>query len=101
MILNPTNWSVYNDTGIPKNLSSTWTHVKLISKVKLPGITFEPSLKKWVPNCSTWFCRIDCKVVSSLAWTGDPGLKRTLEKFLFLSKSSKYGDTFKLIVEIY
>ena len=31
VILNPTNWSVYNDTGIPKNASSTWMHVKLLS----------------------------------------------------------------------
>ena len=31
VILNPTNWLVYNDNGIPKNVSSTWTHVKLLS----------------------------------------------------------------------
>ena len=29
--LRPTNWSEYNDTGIPKNESSTWIHVKLLS----------------------------------------------------------------------
>ena len=59
VILNPVNWSRYKETGIPKNESSIWIQVKLPSYVRLPGITFEPSLKKWVPNCSIWFCKID------------------------------------------
>ena len=31
VILKPINWSEYNDTGIPKNASSIWIHVKLLS----------------------------------------------------------------------
>ena len=31
VILNPTNWFKYKETGIPRNASSTWTHVKLLS----------------------------------------------------------------------
>ena len=29
--LKPINWSEYNDTGIPKNVSSIWIQVKLVS----------------------------------------------------------------------
>ena len=56
----------------------TFIVVNALSQVTPPGITIEPSLKIWLPKDSIWFCKIDCNPVSSLAWTGYPGLKRTL-----------------------
>ena len=49
-----------------------------LSKVIAPGRTIEPSLKILLPKDSIWFCKIDWRVVNSLAWTGNPGLNRTL-----------------------
>jgi hypothetical protein len=42
----PTKLSRYNDTGIPKNYLQPELHNKRDMYVKLPGITFAPSLKK-------------------------------------------------------
>ena len=78
----------YTSTSVPKWVPSNCTAKYSGSKVIPPGTTTDPSLNIWLPNCSTWFCRIDCIVVSSRAWTGNPGLNRTLWKFLVLSKSS-------------
>ena len=74
----PFNWSTYNETGIPKWLESNFIEKYSASYWLLPGITIDPSLNIWLPNDSIWSCRIDCKVVNSLAWTGFPGLNNTL-----------------------
>ena len=76
--LNPLSSFKYNEIGTPKWSFSTIIEKYSSSYAILPGITIEPSLNIWVPNDSIWFCKIDCKVLNSLAWTGNPGLNNTL-----------------------
>ena len=73
-----TRASRYTVISIPKCVGFTLTVVNWLSQVTPPGITIEPSLNIWVPKDSIWLCKIDWRPVNSLAWTGYPGLKRTL-----------------------
>ena len=74
----PTNelkyWVISNPLKVLWSSKEVW----FADTTKDPGITTDPSLKIWLPNCSTWFWTILCRVVSSLAWTGCPGLNNTL-----------------------
>ena len=78
VIVFPINFSKYTEISIPKLVAFNLTALYRLSKVILPGITTEPCLKIWLPKSSIWFCKIDCEVVYSLAWTGNPGLNNTL-----------------------
>ena len=44
-----------------------------------PPVTEAPSLKICLPNFSIWSWRTDWIPVSSLAWTGNPGLNNILQ----------------------
>ena len=77
-ILRFSNWSIYDLTVTPRYSLLISTHAKLLLYDVLPGITFAPSLNICWPNFAIWSCNIDCKPVNSLAWTGSPGLNRTL-----------------------
>ena len=63
--------------SIPRWVGFTLMVVNWLSHVIPPGITIEPSLKTWLPKDSIWFCKTDWRPVSSLAWTGYPGLNKT------------------------
>ena len=69
---------VYDLTGIFRKVGSIRTEKYEVSKKVPPGITMDPSLKKYCPNLSIWFCNIDWRVVNSLDWIGNPGLNKTL-----------------------
>ena len=71
--------NMYDSTSRLLKVGSINTHERFLKYVNSPPVILVPSLKKWLPNLSIWFCRFDCNVVNSLAWTGNPGLNKTLK----------------------